>query len=151
MAMDPAESDPGDPPTCPLCGLTSCEHLRAYPDAAPPQSLPTPAQPDPATNDFIRLAAGLYASPAAQRFLERRLELQRTHGAAARTDLSRGTYALARDAYDALNSSLDRLRGRPRRDALDLAARTVDTAGAILLALADAIAAERAALPEEPR
>lgn len=108
--------------------------------------------PDPATNDFIRLAAGLYSSGAAQAFLERRLHLQRTHGDKARTDLSRGPAAIAGDLAERAAAIRDGLplRAPLTASAIAAAQARLATAGALALALFDALAAVApAAEPED--
>lgn len=111
-----------------------------------------PGIPDPATNDFIRLAAALYSSPAAGHFLERRLQLQRTHGFMARTDLARGPAAIAADLAEraaALRDGLP-LRGPLTAATIAAAHARLATTGALALALFDALAAVvPAAAPED--
>jgi hypothetical protein len=103
---------------------------------------------------YIALAASLYASPAAQAFLERRLALQAKHGGGAVTDLSRGAAAIAGNLLERAQAVRERLaRNRaPSRGQLEAAAAALATCGALALALHDAIAAALAAAPgEDPR
>lgn len=95
----------------------------------------------------LALAARILASPAAGEFMSRRIELQRRHGARASTDPARDPYMMARELEQRAVAVCDHLRGRSPRTADALAAARISAigAGALALALYDAITAELAA------
>lgn len=112
---------------------------------------PDAADPDAGVNDYIRLAAGLYASGAGQAFIERRLQLQREHGALAKTDLSNSPLALARSLHERATALIEGLggRGAPSRETIDAALARLVTVGAVALALHDRLTADRATARKE--
>lgn len=108
--------------------------------------------PDAEVDQLIQSAAGLYASEAAQRFLDRRLQLQREHGPLARTDLSNPPYVLALSLHERAQAVLEGLsqRGPHSRETLALARTRLATLGALATALDDRLVADlRTAKSEE--
>jgi hypothetical protein len=130
IPMEPAPSKDGEP-------------LETY-EADPADDREPAPEPDDATMDYIRLAAGLYASDAAQAFTERRLALQRRHGALATTDLSNPPYALALALHERAQAILEGLGGRnpPDPATIDASLTRLATLGALAFSLHDKLSSE---------